>query len=87
MSSKVVSDLRTDNSTQGIPTADLLNQTFEKTANDIVNTKMANFDSKSSSLAPLSKIQTPELEKIGKPFQGTIATMLPAKAFTIQQRG
>lgn len=85
MSSKVVSELKTDNSMQVIPGGDLLNKSFENVANDIVNTHGANFDSKASSLAPLAKIGTPELEKIGKPYQAIVATMLPAKAFSLQQ--
>ena len=85
MSSKVLSNLKTDSLMQVMPSADIANQSLENVANDVVNTHGANFDSKSSSLAALSKIGTKELENIGKPYQAVLATMLPAKAFSIQQ--
>lgn len=86
MSSKVINELKTDSLMQVIPGGDLLNKSFEGTVSDIVNIHGANFDSKASSLLALAKIGTPELEKIGKPYQAIVATMLPAKAFHAMQR-
>lgn len=87
LSSKVVTNLTTENALQVFSDGDILNKSFENIANDIINTHGANFDPKASSLAALARISTPELENIGKPYQGVIATMLPAKAFSINQRG
>jgi len=87
VSSKVLTELKTDNAMQVLPSGDLLNKSLEGTVNDIINTHGVNFDSKSASLAALAEIRTPELEKIGKPYQGIVATMLPAKAFSPLQQG
>lgn len=87
MSARVVSNLKTDNTMQVIPAGDLLNQSLEKTTNEIVNTKFANFDSKATSLYPLSQIMTNELaQKTGEPYKGIVATMIPAKALNVQSR-
>lgn len=87
-SARIVSNLKNDDAIGNGLTGNLLNQSFEKPANEIGNTKIANLDPKATSLYPLSQIATNELaQKAGEILKGTLATTLPAKTFLLQQGG